>query len=122
MRFFTSINPPREYLEGKAPPPELMAAMGPFIQQLIDAGSLISTAGLKSVSQGTRIRATKGKVAIVDGPFAEAKEMIGGYAILEAPSREAAIAIATDFVNLHITNGIPDLSVEIREIDGGFNY
>lgn len=123
MRFFTIVNPGADYIEGrKQPPAELMAAMGPFMEKAIADGTLISTAGLKPVSQGVRMVAEGGKISMVDGPFAEAKEMIGGYAVLEVPDREAALKVARDFVQLHVDNGMPDVSVQVREIEGGYNY
>lgn len=123
MRFFATINPGPDYIDGrKQPPAALMDAMGPFMEKAIAAGELISTAGLKPVSQGTTMTAREGKITTIDGPYAEAKEMIGGYAVLEAPDREAALRIAREFVELHVDNGMPDVSVEIREIAGGYNY
>jgi hypothetical protein len=123
MRFFTTVNPGIDYIEGrKQPPAALMEAMGPYMEKAIASGELISTAGLKPVSQGVSIVSRDGKVTTVDGPYAEAKEMIGGYAVIEAPDREAALRIARDFVDLHIRHGMVDISVDVREIEGGYNY
>jgi hypothetical protein len=122
MRYFMAIIPPRQYLEGTPPPAALQAAMGPYMQKAIEAGSLISTAGLTSSAQGTFLRARDGRIAVLDGPFSESKEVIGGYAIMEFPSKAAAIEAATQFVNLHIENGVPDIDVQVRPIDGGYNF
>jgi hypothetical protein len=121
MRYFMTVTPPREYIEGKAPPAALMEAMGPYMQKMIDNGSLISTAGLKGTAEGVLLTARAGRIAVLDGPFSESKEVIGGYAVMEAPSKAAAIEMATDFINLHLANGIADLEVQIRPVDGGYN-
>jgi hypothetical protein len=110
MRYFMTVNPPREYIDGTAQPPQaLMDAMGPFMQKSIEAGALISTAGLKPPAEGAVVRAEKGR--ITDGPFSESKEVIGGYAVMEAPSLEAAKQLARDFIALHIEHGFPDIEV-----------
>ena len=121
MRYFFTINPPRQYLEGTAQPNQaLMDAMGPFMEKAMAAGTLISTAGLNSPAQGAVIRAQKGR--ITDGPFAEGKEVIGGYAVMEAPDLEAAKQLARDFVQLHLDNDFPDIEVTVRPIAGGYNF
>ncbi|HVX80980.1 MAG TPA: YciI family protein [Devosiaceae bacterium] len=121
MRYFMTVNPPREYIDGTAQPPQaLMDAMGPFMQKSIEAGALISTAGLKPPAEGAVVRAEKGR--ITDGPFSESKEVIGGYAVMEAPSLEAAKQLARDFIALHIEHGFPDIEVTVRPVEGGYNY
>ena len=123
MRYFMSIVLSPEYDSGKRPVPQaIMDAMGPYVEKWIASGSLISTGGLKSSAQGTRITGNTGKTAATDGPFAEAKEVVGGYAVIEAADQKAAVDIAKSFVQLHIDNGMPDVTVEVRQIDGGYNY
>lgn len=121
MRYFMSIVLSPEQ-EGSKVPQELQEAMGPYIEKNIASGALISTAGLKRTATGKRIVARGGASTTVDGPFAEAKEVVGGYAVVEAPSLEAAVAIGQEFVDLHTHNKWPDVTVEVREIDGGYNY
>jgi hypothetical protein len=122
MRFFMSIMPPADVQSGKRPVNRsLMDAMGPYIEKAAAAGTLISTGGLKNSSSGVRLTGNGGRIAVVDGPFAEAKEVIGGYAVFECPTKAEAIQAATDFVNLHIEHGMPDIVVEVREIAGGHN-
>ena len=82
----------------------------------------LATAGLKRTSEATRIVAQSGRTTTVDGPFAESKELVGGYAVLDAPSHEAAVEMGKEFVKLHTDNGWPDVIVEVRAIDGGINY
>jgi hypothetical protein len=65
------------------------------------AGILVTTGGLAPSAQGVRIRVKAGKVTVKDGPFAESKEVIGGYAIMELPTREEAVQAALDFMRFH---------------------
>ena len=74
------------------PTPEMMAKMGALIEEGMKAGWLIATEGVQSGRDGFLVTSKMGEVTVTDGPFSEAKEVIGGYAILEAPSREAVIA------------------------------
>jgi hypothetical protein len=121
MRYFMSIIPPASLKPGDVPQ-SLMDAMGPWMEKSIAAGSLISTGGLKPAGEGKRVRGHGKKIAITDGPFAEAKEVVGGYAVLEAPDMDAAAAIAGEFLQLHLDNGVTDVVLEVREIAGGANY
>jgi hypothetical protein len=123
MRYFMSIIPPQGVDSGsRAVPQSLMDAMGPYIDATVKSGALISTAGLGGSATGVRLTGTGGRIAVMDGPFAETKELIGGYAVFEFASKAEAIKAATDFVNLHIDNGMPDIVVEVREIAGGYNF
>lgn len=123
MRYFMTIMLSPEYDSGAKPvPASLNDAMGPFVERAVASGALISTGGLKRSKDGTRINGSSGRTTTTDGPFAEAKELVGGYAVLEAPSKESAIAIGKEFVQLHIDHGMPDIMVEVRQIDGGYNY
>jgi hypothetical protein len=76
---------------GVMPSPELVAKMGEFNQKLAEAGVLLAVDGLYPSSRGVRIRYDGGKPAVIDGPFAEAKELIGGFWIVAVASREEAI-------------------------------
>jgi hypothetical protein len=87
-----------------APPQALMQAMDGFIETSLKNGSLVETGGLAAASAGVRIRQSHGRLSVTDGPFAETKEVIAGYAILEAPSREAAVEIMRAFMQLHETH------------------
>jgi hypothetical protein len=123
MRYFMTIIPGAGYDSGSKPVPRaIMDAMGPYIEKVVASGTLISTGGLKRSSEARRIAGHSGRTVTTDGPFAEAREVIGGYAVVEAPDLEAAEKIGADFVQLHIDNGMPDITVEVRQIDGGYNY
>ena len=91
--------------EGQGMPPQaLMEAMGGFIEKSLKSGGLVETGGLAQTSAAVRIRQSGGKLKTTDGPFAETKEVVGGYAILEAPSRDAAVAMMREFMQLHETH------------------
>jgi hypothetical protein len=99
-------------------PQALLAAMGPFIEEGFKSGALISTGGLKPSSEGHRIRLSGGKLHLSDGPFTESKEIIGGYAIMEFESKEAALENARQFMELHRVHW-PDFECEceVRPMD-----
>lgn len=86
---------------GLQPSPKLMADMGKLMEELSREGKLINTAGLAPTAEGTRIRLSGGKLSVVDGPFTEAKEVIGGYALLETASKEEALEITKRFLRVH---------------------
>jgi hypothetical protein len=101
---------------GQAPSEQLMADMGQLIDELTRSGQLISTAGLRPSAEGVRVRLHRGGLmSVVDGPFTETKEVIAGYALFEAPSREAALALTHRFLKLHGSDW--DLECEVRQID-----
>jgi hypothetical protein len=82
-------------------PQALMEAMGGFVSEGFKSGALKDTAGLRPTAEGFRVRSSGGQLKVSDGPFTEAKEVVGGYALVEAPSREEAMKIARDFMELH---------------------
>jgi hypothetical protein len=86
---------------GMVPSEQLMTDMGKLIEEMARAGVLRDTAGLRPTSEGVRVRLSRGKLSTVDGPFTETKEVIGGYAILEAPSKQAAIEVTKRFLAIH---------------------
>jgi hypothetical protein len=91
MRFMMLMmaNPASE--SGAMPDPEILTAMGNYNDELIKAGVLLAGEGLHPSSKGARIRFEKGKRTVIDGPFAEAKELIAGYWMIQVKSREEAI-------------------------------
>jgi hypothetical protein len=90
-----------DYEEGKLLPPALDVAMGELIGEWTKAGALVTASGLKPPSQGARVRLARGKVTLTDGPFAEAKEVVGGFFVLEAADRPAAVKMTERFVEVH---------------------
>lgn len=103
---------------GPPPTPELMAAIGKFTAEALKTGKVISTGGLMPTSKGATMRLAGGKITVTDGPFAEAKECIGGYAIVQVDSKEEAIEIARQFVQIHADVMGPsyELDSEIRQM------
>jgi hypothetical protein len=79
----------------------LLEAMGKFVERSLRDGTLVDTGGLLPSKDGVRVRLEGGKITVTDGPFSEAKEVIGGWAILQADSKAEAIRIATEFMELH---------------------
>jgi len=99
-------------IERNAPPaPEEMAAMGKLIEEAMQAGWLLATEGCLPTAFGARVRRDDGKVTVIDGPFAETKEVVGGFAILKAASKEEAVELAKAFLS-HVGRG----ECELRQL------
>ena len=109
MKFLCIYKPAKP--EGGLPTPEEMARMGALIEESTKSGSLIATEGCMPSALGARVRRTEGKFTVVDGPFTEAKEVIGGFALIRANSKEEAIEHTRNFMNV-----AGDGEVEIRQI------
>ena len=120
MKYLTFIRCSERYRESQ-PPSALMEAMGKFIEASLKEGVLVSTGGLLPSTEGARVRLTKGKITVTDGPFAESKEVIGGWAILKTQTKAEAIRIATDFMELHRRHW-PEFEgeSEVRPIESDF--
>jgi len=101
------------------PSAELMTAMHALAQREVAAGRMIADGGLMPRSAAAEVRLRRRKLAVIDGPFTETKEVIGGFAIFELPDRQAAIDSALAFLRLHQEH-LPDaeFTMEIREIAG----
>ena len=98
MRFFSVV---RVAETGQMPSERLMAEMGKLIEEFTAKGVLLDTGGLRPSSEGIRLRNHHGKLSRTDGPFTEAREVIGGYAILKADSMEEAIKLTERFLEVH---------------------
>jgi len=83
------------------PPKELMDAIGKLSEEAIKNGTLLGNGGLLPTAAGASVRLSGGRVTVTDGPFTEAKEIIGGYALFELKSKEEAVAGAVQFMELH---------------------
>jgi hypothetical protein len=83
------------------PPKELMEAIGKMSEEAAKAGTMIGSGGLGPTALGARVRLDNGKVTVTDGPFTEAKEIVGGYAQFELNSKQEAIEGAIRFMELH---------------------
>ena len=119
MRYMMFIRHPENF-QMEDVPPSLFEAMGAFIEESTKNGTLINTAGLKPTKEGKRVRVSGGKLSVVDGPFTETKEVVGGYAVLEAKTMDDAMALATKFMEIHRVNW-PQFEgdCEVRQLDGG---
>lgn len=100
MKYLTFIRHDESYRD-IGPPQALLEAMGRFVQKSLQDGSLVDTGGLLPSKAGFRIRLSKGAISMTDGPFSETKEVIGGWAIIKADSRDEALRIAREFMELH---------------------
>ena len=99
-------------VERNTPPtPEEMAAMGTLIEEGLKKGWLVATEGCLPSALGARVRRSGEKVTVTDGPFTESKEVIGGFAILNAKSKEDAIQMAKDFLKV-----VGEGECEIRQV------
>ena len=88
--------------EGDGPPtPELMQAMHAMAEREVKAGRMIADGGLMPPQTGAQVRLKSGKLVVLDGPFTETKEFIGGFAIFELPDMAAAVESARSFLDLH---------------------
>lgn len=114
MRFMMIVKANEESEAGVLPGPELLQAMGRFNQEMIDAGVLLDAAGLYPSSKGARIKFGAGKPTVIDGPFAETKELTGGFWIIQVKSKEEAIEWASRAPNPRGPNQETD--IEVRQI------
>jgi hypothetical protein len=114
MRFLSMIRV--DETTGQKPSERLMKEMGELMEEMIRDGSLVRTAGLRPTRDGVRVRSNRGKVSMTEGPFVETKEVIGGYAILEAPSMKEAIVLTKRFLAVHGEDW--NLECEVRPLDG----
>jgi hypothetical protein len=97
---FISFYTPNPSAHKGPPSKEYMEQMNKLIEESMKSGELVATGGLTPIQQGVRIVQTSGKVTITDGPYIESTEIIGGFAILELPSKEAAIESSKRFLKV----------------------
>jgi hypothetical protein len=110
MKFLAVFTP-----ENPTPPtPEQMAAMGELVCEMMKSGRLLDTGGLEPLSNGIALRSKSGAVSKIDGPFAESKEVMAGYAILQGDSLEEVVKSCSRFFDL-----AGDGTSEIRPISEG---
>jgi hypothetical protein len=114
MRFMMIVKASKNSEAGKMPSEELLSAMGKYNEELMKAGALVDLTGLQPSSKGARVKFSGGKRTVIDGPFAETKDLIGGYWIIQVKSREEAIEWAKRAPAPHGDNS--DGEIEIRQI------
>ena len=114
MRFMMLVMGNDDYQAGKPPSPQLMMEIGKLSEEAMKAGKLLSSEGLQP--KATRIKMVMGKRLVTNGPYAETKEMIGGFAIFDLASRQEALEYAQRFVDAHERCGVKDFEMEIRPL------
>jgi hypothetical protein len=113
MRFLSMIRVQEN--TGKQPSERMMSEMGKLLTEMKSTGTLLDTAGLAPTAKSKRVRLRGGKISIVDGPFTETKEVVGGYAMFNAQSLEEAIELTLRFVELHVADGW-EIDCEVRQL------
>lgn len=113
MRFMILVKASKESEAGVLPSAELLAEMGKYNEQLIKAGVMVAGEGLQSSAKGARVRFSGSKRTVIDGPFAETKELVAGFWIFQVKSKEEAI----EWVK-RAPNPMPgtESEIEIRQI------
>jgi len=101
---------------GQKPSQRLMDEMGKLIEEMTGTGKLVRTAGLRPTKEGFRMRSRHGALSVTEGPFMESKEVIGGYAVLEAESMAEAMELTKRFLKVHGDEW--DVECEVRALDG----
>jgi len=116
MRFMMIVKASKDFEAGKMPSQELIQAMGKYNEELMKAGVLVDLAGLQPTSKGARIQFSGGNKTVIDGPFAETKEVIGGFWIIKVKSKQEALEWAMRAPAPHGEG--KDAEIEIRQIMG----
>ena len=111
VRFLVMHKSNEENEAGVPPSPELMEEMGKLMEESARRGVLLAAEGVHPSSRGARLSFSEGKRTVTDGPFAEAKELIAGFAVLQVESKEEAIEWATRFADV-----IGDVEIEVRQV------
>jgi len=102
MKFFSILHPDPNSTATQGPSMEFMSKMGEYIGPYMTNGKVIATGAMEPIQQATIVEPVKGMANVVDGPFTEAKELVGGWVLLNADSRDDAVQVAKDFIQLHI--------------------
>src|ERR1700680_113551 len=114
MRFMMIVKASKDSEAGKMPGEEVLTAMGKYNEELMKAGALVDLSGLQPSSKGARIKISGGKRTVIDGPFAETKELIAGYWIIQVKSKEEAIEWAKRVPPPHGEG--EESEIEIRQV------
>ncbi len=114
MRFMMIVKATKDSEAGVMPEEKLIAEMAKYHEELAKAGALLDANGLKPSSKGWRVKYSGTKRTVIDGPFTEAKELIAGYTLIQAKSREEAMAWARRFPNPAIDGR--EGEIEVRQL------
>lgn len=113
MKYMIIVKANADSEAGVMPGEDLLSAMQKYHEELANAGLLVDASGLKPTSKGWRVRYASGKCSVIDGPFAETRELIAGYTIIEVKSRAEAVEWTARFPNPAIDGS--DCEIEVRE-------
>ena len=116
-RYLSMIRVDEVNAPAEGPSPELMQRMGELIEEMTKAGVLLDTAGLTPTAEGTRVHYEGGQLSVTDGPFTESKEVIGGYAMMQAKDKAEAIEWTKRFLKVH--EPYWTVTCEVREVVEG---
>ena len=113
MRFMIIRKADKETEAGVLPSTELLAAMMKYNEELVKAGVMLQGEGLQASSKGARVKFSKGKPTVIDGPFTEAKELIAGFTMIQVKSKEEATEWVKRWPAL---DGHGEVEIEIRQV------
>jgi len=120
MRFMTFV---KSAENSGPPPPKLMEAITKLSEDASQGGTMLEAGGLAPTAMSNRVRLSKGKVTVIDGPFAETREVVGGYAVFEVESKEKMIDATVKFMELHREHWPGwEGETEIRQVFGPDDY
>jgi hypothetical protein len=114
MRFMMIVKATKDTEAGKMPEEKLIAAMAAYHEELAKAGVLLEASGLQPSSKGWRVKYSGAKRAVIDGPFTESKELIGGYTLIQVKTREEALEWSRRFPN-PVGEG-KEAEIEVRQL------
>ncbi|PPJ22056.1 transcriptional regulator [Nocardia nova] len=115
MRYLMLIRLDPSAAPTQGPDPAMAENVGKLLEEMTKAGVLLDTAGLRPVGEGVRVRQTSGKQSVLDGPFSESKEVIGGYCLVQTRSQDEAVEWGSRFLRVHGPEW--DIELEIRQLD-----
>ena len=111
MRFMVIVKASKESEAGEMPSEDRLAKMAKFNDEMVNAGIMLDAAGLQASSKGARVRFEGDKRRVIDGPFAETKELVAGYTIINVKSRAEALEWTKKFPNPSVDGGAAEIEV-----------
>ena len=115
MRYLLLVRANADDVVAAGPDERLAEEMGRLLEDMTKAGVLLDAGGLRPVSEATYVRLVDGRQAVIDGPFTESKEVVGGYCLVQVRSKEEAVEWASRFLALHGPQW--EMGIEIRQLD-----
>jgi hypothetical protein len=104
MKFFSILRPDPDSTASDGPSQEFVALMGEYFATRMASNKVLATGAMEPIQKATIVEPVAGRASVVDGPFTEAKELVGGWVLIEAESRDEAVQGSKDFVQFHIDN------------------